>query len=228
MPSIYKTLLLGKDLSNPYIRPYHPAHRAQAGPQTENVQHTTPGDYPTRPKTPDARKTRSYFGPYSAAKNSSKDDTQAKLERGDAGREYASRQVGGRSEGDNERRGRDSEAEGSRKWWARSKLRKEDRENEALNSRSPSPTMLEEARRLAGRDPITGKKRREQAQAQGQGNGQFTSYNARSGQSLVPATQPSANLQKWREEERQRAAREIGGYFAPERPAVREYYGSGA
>lgn len=227
MPSIYKTLLLGKELSNPYVNRYHPGHRAQAGPQTENVQHSTPEDYPTRPKTPDARKTKSYFGPYSAAKNRSKDDTQSSIERGDAGIEYASRQAGGRSEVEGERRGRERSAGGSRKWWARSKRREEEHEEEALNSRSPSPTMLEEARRLAGRDPVTGKKRREQAQVQGQ-NGQFTSYNARSGQSLVPATHPSANLQNLREEERQRAEREIGGYFAPERPVVREYYGGGA
>lgn len=201
MPSFFKRLLLGKELSNPYVNPYHQGHRAKVSAET----------YPIRPKTPPSAENRTnpYVKHYvshdsnvtagtdRALGNASRGEAQARIEQGQAGRVYASR-PGGAVQGNVN----------------------ESEEEYEDGSRTPSPTLLEQARRVAGRDPITGKVMRKAGTREQKGKKkktqapeQFTSYAAISAQS-APGTVVGS-------------PREAAGYFAPERP-VREYYGSGA
>lgn len=201
MPSFFKKLLLGKELSNPYVNPYHQGHRAKVSAET----------HPIRPKTPPSAETRTnpYFKNYvshdlnaaagtgKALGSASRGAAQASIERGQAGRVYASRQGG----------------------TVRGNLSESEEDGSDNSSRTHSHTLLEEARRAAGRDPITGKvvrktetKEQKKKTKKTQASEQFTSYAARSAQS-APGTVVGS-------------PREAAGYFAPERP-IREYYGSG-
>ncbi|KAF3039545.1 hypothetical protein E8E12_007105 [Didymella heteroderae] len=198
MPSFLKKLLLGKELSNPYVNKYHPGHRATPQP----AQHV----------------------PNYAAEAMDPHPTSLTL-------------------------------------------------STRIPSRPVSPTYLEEARRLAGRDPVTGRALSTEqylsfgegsAQARQTGRGQQQSHtNERmrrdpyvaSGHAAVNGDRSrpvqgrveqqtrtvGIDVQQERhdvtvrderrrrlEEESAAAERlrqqEVGGYFAPER-SVREYYG---
>ncbi|OSS45159.1 hypothetical protein B5807_09097 [Epicoccum nigrum] len=197
MPSFFKKLLLGKELSNPYVNPYHQGHRAKVSAETYPIRPTTPpsADARTNPyvKHYVSHDSNAAAGTDRALGRASRGEAQARVERGQAGRVYASRQG--------------------------SAVRGNDNESEEDGSRTPSPTLLEQARRVAGRDPITGKvvQKAETKEQKGktkktQALEQFNSFAARSAQS-APGTVVGS-------------PREAAGYFAPERP-VREYYGSG-
>lgn len=173
MPSFLKKLLLGKDLSNPYVNKYHVGHRAIPQP----TQHATT---------------------------------------------YAAQSI-------------DPHPTGL-----------------TLSTRIPprpaSPTYLEEARRLAGRDPVTG---RALSVEQGARDLQGSEETIQARQAAWGQQQPSTSRMQQdrtvgvdfqqerhdvtvRDERRRRLEeesaaaerlrqREVGGYFAPER-SVREYY----
>jgi hypothetical protein len=198
MPSFFKRLLLGKELSNPYVNPYHQGHRAKVSAET----------HPTSPQAlPSAETgTNPYVKHYvshdaagtdKALDSASRGAAQASIEQGQAGRVYASRPGG----------------------TVRGNLNESEEDYDDDSNQTPSPTLLEEARRAAGRDPITGKalrktekKKQKKKTKKTQAPEQFTSYAARSAQS-APGTVVGS-------------LREAAGYFAPERP-VRDYYGSG-
>jgi hypothetical protein len=198
MPSFLKKLLLGKDLSNPYVNKYHPGHRATPQPTQHVPNHAA-----------------QVVEPHPTSLNPS---TQ-------------------------------------------------------IPPRPVSPTYLEEARRLAGRDPVTGRAlspeqvdsyaaRSEQTTHTGWGRQQpYTNEQMRynpyvtSGYAAVGGDwdrsvherveqQRAVGMHGQQErhdvtvrgerrrrlEEERRAAeglrqQEVGGYFAPER-SVSEYYGS--
>lgn len=156
MPSFLKKLLLGKDLSNPYVNKYHVGHRATQQPAQD--PHPTSLTLSTR-----------------------------------------------------------------------------------IPPRPVSPTYLEEARRLAGRDPVTGRAlsveqfagsvqrdgERIQARQTGWGQRQRSTV-GRDGQSERRDGAVRDERRRGLEEESAAAERlrerEVGGYFSPER-SVREYYG---
>lgn len=160
MPSFLKKLLLGKDLSNPYVNKYHVGHRATQ--QSAQDPHPTSLTLSTR-----------------------------------------------------------------------------------IPPRPESPTYLEEARRLAGRDPVTGRalgvqhfaagaersgeglQTRQTGWDQRQSEPQRMAVGMEGQQERYDATMGDQR-RKWSEAERAAAeqlrVREVGGYFTPER-SVREYYG---
>jgi hypothetical protein len=95
MPSFFKRLLLGKELSNPYVNPYHQGHRAKVSAET----------HPTSPQAlPSAETgTNPYVKHYvshdaagtdKALDSASRGAAQASIEQGQAGRVYASRPGG--------------------------------------------------------------------------------------------------------------------------------------
>jgi hypothetical protein len=201
MPSFFKRLLLGKELSNPYVNPYHQGHRAKVSAET----------HPTSPQALPSAETRTnpYVKHYvshesnaaagtdKALGSASRGAAQASIEQGQAGRVYSSIL-------------RDT---------VRGNVNESEEDYDDDRNQTPSPTLLEEARRAAGRDPITGKalrktetKKQKMKMKKTQAPEQFTSYAARSAQS-APGTVVGS-------------PREAAGYFAPERP-VRDYYGSG-
>ena len=206
MPSFFKKLLLGKELSNPYVNPYHQGHRAKVSAETYPLSHELPPivEAKTNPyvKHYMSHNSNTAVGTDGTLGSANRGKAQARVQREQTGRVDASRQG-------NTVRGHADESE-------------DDDE-----SRTPSPTLLEEARRAAGRDPITGKvlgkaemkgqkkkaKEQKKKTKNTQAPEQFTSYAARSAQS-VPGTVVGS-------------PREAAGYFAPERPG-REYYGGGA
>lgn len=183
MPSFFKQLLLGKDLSNPYVNPYHPGHRANSASGAV----------------------------YSQA------DVQAV--RSDVQHQVARSDLGTRSQAG----GVDVQAVNPAQPGGEMDPRK--------RPRPQSPTFLEEARRLAGRDPVTGRKRGGQstsATGSSSTNTHPPTTNPDTGRDTATQTQTQASLleeRRMREQERARAQREVGGYFAPVRPVVREYYG---
>jgi hypothetical protein len=166
MPSFLKKLLLGKDLSNPYVNKYHVGHRAT--PQsTQSTQHI----------------------PNYAAQAMDPHPTSLTL-------------------------------------------------STRIPPRPVSPTYLEEARRLAGRDPVTGRALSVEQYA-GSVNREEGSMQARQRRVEQQRTRGvdvqqerhdvTVRDERSRLEEESAAAerlrqREVGGYFAPERN-VREYYG---
>lgn len=163
MPSLFKKLLYGKDLSNPYCNPYHPGHiSTDSQPGRSNIDNSFLGVQPhptSLNRTPN--------------KQTHTDPTAA----------YET-----------------PPASASR----------------PPHPRPDSPSHLEEARRMAGRDPITG---RPIARPPSTNPGPAVSP-------PPPTTQPSSSFrsdvllrdQRRRREEKealQQAQRELGGYFSP-------------
>lgn len=173
MPSFLKKLLLGKDLSNPYVNQYHVGHHVTPE-STQNV-------------------------PANAAQAMDPHPTSLTL-------------------------------------------------STRIPPRPVSPTYLEEARRLAGRNPVTGRALSvEQVAGQLERNGQVTQGTHSGWGQQQPSTdrvqqqrtvgrdvQQGRHDVMVRDERRRRLEeesaaaerlrqREVGGYFAPER-SVREYY----
>ncbi|KAF3052554.1 hypothetical protein E8E11_005364 [Didymella keratinophila] len=164
MPSFLKKLLLGKDLSNPYVNRYHVGHRATP----QSTQHV----------------------PTYAGQAMDPHPTSLTL-------------------------------------------------STRVPTRPVSPTYLEEARRLAGRDPVTGRALSVEQVAGGMERSDPSTQVAQTGWGQQQRTrcvdvQQERHDVTVRDERRRRLEeesvaaewlrqREVGGYFAPKR-SVREYY----
>ncbi|KAJ4985866.1 hypothetical protein SVAN01_08664 [Stagonosporopsis vannaccii] len=174
MPSFFKKLIYGKELSNPYVNPYHPGHVSTGTPiHNSHVNN---------------------------------------------------RISGGQTQIHNEQSRMDSTASGSG--------------SGPLHLRPSSPSHLEEARRMVGRDPVTG--RRLPPPSTRTRSSPADAANVHTSTAVAAPTDQTERTfrsdvllrdqrrRREEEESRAQAQRELEGYFSPIiRPVVREGYGRG-